>query len=98
MSLSDAEVDAHVALFFKAQRFAHGRVTVAWVMAPPDEGFETRWKPKVCGEFVRNDGDPPHGFKTADEAREAAKRYRESCRAFVAKELGQPPPKARGRG
>lgn len=63
------------------------RALAARHLLGPDLGTaELRWLPLLNRQTVRNSDDPPLGFATRAEAVAAARRYRQSCRDWLAKQ------------
>ena len=67
-----------------AKRFAAGRIGAVQRNRGPETCFQPCWHPRVAGRNVRNADTPGDGYNTRDEAIEAAKRYRASCRNALA--------------
>jgi len=66
------------------KKFAFGRVTCQRRLRSPDDHpqFEEYFVPRLAGHNVRLSGEGP-GYATQDEAKNAARRYRDLCRAAL---------------
>lgn len=67
----------------KAKMFAKARLGVDRCSAPPEQGLADRYKPKLGRSVVRWHGEPEHGYLTYAEALQAAREYRDACRAML---------------
>lgn len=81
---SDAEIAVLCREFLKARPSAAVRC-----IGPTLEEAADAWLPRLKGEFVRNPDDPAAGYETRQDAVAAARRWRESCRRWLA-ERGLP--------
>jgi hypothetical protein len=68
----------------QVRKFANARVNSERFASPPDEPLSYHWRPKLAGRLVHNAGDPPEGYADHRQANEAARRYRDGCRAYLA--------------
>lgn len=76
---SEAEIADLCRSFIKARPSAAVRH-----LGPTLEKATDAWLPRLNGEFVRNPDDPAMGYETRQDAVAAARRWRESCRRWLA--------------
>lgn len=67
-----------------ARKFVAARASSAVLCDGPEAGFRPRHYPRLAGEFVRPTGSPTNGYGTREAAIEAARKFKDECRAALA--------------